>query len=113
MHGWRLRTRVALVALREDEHRDTAGRRRKSGAASVHIGLGGTSMSRANAFAVRRARCTVAARLRPTSPSAVSMPVTSSVCLNRPGNGRLIAAINAHRDEDLTDRIIYLEAIAR
>jgi hypothetical protein len=31
----------------------------------------------------------------------------------RAGYGRLIAAINAHREEVLTDRIIYLEAIAR
>jgi hypothetical protein len=31
----------------------------------------------------------------------------------RAGYGRLIAAIKTHRREDLTDRIIYLEAIAR
>jgi hypothetical protein len=31
----------------------------------------------------------------------------------RAGYGRLIAAINAHRDEVLTDRIIYLQSISR
>jgi hypothetical protein len=90
----------------------------------IELGMAGTPDTDVFAYAVTDERAVLTENVADVVPIAAQHSTTGAhhagllIALSnrfsrRPaGYGRLVAAIAAHQSDDLTDRIIYLEAIA-